>query len=1014
MKQLKVYVIGYPRVYIDDQPVTFPFKKAEAIFYMLMIEGQMDRIRLCSIFWPDNNEEVGKKNLRNAIYNIRKSLGIDIFDSDKRSLIKVNKDTNLFFDYDQILQLNESYIKDTLMQDEYELLKDFFVPDSIEYEDWVIYQREIFNEKIKIYLEKLINNSQATANDKINACKILIKIDEFDEKSYINLIKLYKDKKLYQKSVETFQQLESIFQKELSITPSREAYDLIDTLLNDRQTSDKNEEEICFSFGRELQLKLIQQEYNYFIRKQKYCTVLIEGEAGIGKTNLVEKFENSIQGQSYRLRMNCYQLEENYFYESFRTVIEQMGNIIKNEKLEIPASTLNAIAALYPSFDVSYAMSMNLGEDSNYHVIEKAFINLFSILSSGREMIMIIEDVHWIDKMSFQILNTLLLQNHIRMFVVITCRNVVREEVSRLFFHMKSRGDFKRIELKRFTFEETDQLIKHYVKIDPYRTSYIFRESEGNPLFIMEYVNNIMQNKDFDICNSKAGDIIRSRIVNLPQESLRILEIGAIFLDFIQLDALLSITGKSKIDLIEILDNLLWRKILVESMTSSGELKLQFSHNKIKQYVLEEMSNSKRILLHKRFAEYYEDKLLNTHSDSEYYPKLSYHYYESKNRSKYFEYRLKRFSGLVKINHEMFPEIDSRPGNNGTAVYLDKEDLEAELKSIQEEYETIKEYEHQIDFKNIEVVYLFTIGRLHVDTGNYKVGRSLIDKTIELALEIGNQEYLIKGWFKLIHQSINTFDLTLMEMALTHLERIISSVDQEGDYAKVLRLKGYFLILTGHYEEGEENIRAAIAIFNKTNNIERYILNIAASYLYLGESNRLKLNFDQALYYYEKALQICSEKNLYSGLAYILANKGRVLYEKNQILQAEKILLESKKNYDKVIFIWGRYIPNGYLALIYADLKNEKDTLYYLKKALHYTETASNSYEKGVMCRIKGELIHKCVEFDNYQEIVDTIRKSMSNCCTGQYRCFDNPAMTYEKTRIEKLMTDHRVIEIFN
>ncbi|MBN2828569.1 MAG: hypothetical protein JXQ26_11290, partial [Tissierellales bacterium] len=139
-----------------------------------------------------------------------------------------------------------------------------------------------------------------------------------------------------------------------------------------------------------------------------------------------------------------------------------------------------------------------------------------------------------------------------------------------------------------------------------------------------------------------------------------------------------------------------------------------------------------------------------------------------------------------------------------------------------------------------------------------------------------------------------------------------------------------------------------------------------------------------------------------------------VLYEKNQILQAEKILLESKKNYDRVIFIWGRYIPNGYLALIYADLKSEKDTLYYLKKALHYTETASNSYEKGVMCRIKGELIHKCVEFDNYQEIVDTIRKSMSNCCTGQYRCFDNPAMTYEKTRIEKLMTDHRVIEIFN
>ncbi|SHJ03839.1 Predicted ATPase [Dethiosulfatibacter aminovorans DSM 17477] len=1008
MKCIYVDLIGYPKVTSDDEIVKFPFKKAEGIFYMLLLEGQLERVKLCSYFWPEANEEIGKKNLRNAIYSIRKVFGVDIFMSSSRALIQIDRSIVKVNDYDRVISEDVEFLTTLLENDRIELLDDFYIPDLIEFDEWLSYKKNHFMEKLNGFFAAMLNNDEITSSIKINICKKLIQLDEFDEKSYIRLIELYKEEREYQKSVEVFNKLENILKSELSITPSLEAVNLIDGILNERQKKDEKRESNIVSIGRDKEFNELMKSLGIFRKGENNNTVLVKGEAGIGKTNLVNNFINHISNGEYVLKIQCYPLEQDYYYESFRSVMEQISSIIREEDIHVPTYTMSALSALYPSFGIDYDIQMYMEEERNFGIIEKAVLNIFSIFGNRKNIILIIEDVHWMDKMSLQILKTILCQNTIKVFTIMTSRNAMSSNASNLIYHMKSRSVINEIVLERLNEELTRGLISHYVEIERNWQDYIYRESEGNPLFIMEYVNNIKQNKGFDILKSKAGDVIKSRIINLPLEVRKILEICSVFLDYIQLDALEKITGKGKIDLIDIIDDLLERNILVEKQKDRSNLELHFTHNKIKTFVKSEMSRSKKILLNKRFAEYYENRLGGKH-DRELYLRLSFHYGECNMKIKQLEYRLKRFSGLVKINHEMFPEIDDYEMNKGTAVYLSETDIDSELKSIEKEYQSIKKSEFIENYKDVEIVYLYTMGRLLVDTGKHQSGRELIEKMIELAEKSGNLEYCIRGWFKIIHQTINSFDLDGMNFALENLEKLVTEEVDEGITAKVKRLKGYYCVLAGRYKDGEVYLNDAMETFKKLEFREKYILNIAASYMYIGESKRLQEKFEESISYYDKALAICSDKKLLSGIAYILASKGRVYYELGKIDKAEEFLLESIKYYSKIVFVWGRVIPSGYLALVYAGKRDEKNTYKYFKLSMEYIANSKNNYEKGMICRIKTELIKSCRDFSNWKKLEELIMSDLFNCCFGDLKCFDNPAMTYEKRRINELLDDKDV-----
>ena len=75
---ITVEMLGKAQVKKNDSFITFPYRKAEGLFYYLVIKQTITRDEAIGIFWTDCSEETGRKNLRDALYHIKKRLGKNI------------------------------------------------------------------------------------------------------------------------------------------------------------------------------------------------------------------------------------------------------------------------------------------------------------------------------------------------------------------------------------------------------------------------------------------------------------------------------------------------------------------------------------------------------------------------------------------------------------------------------------------------------------------------------------------------------------------------------------------------------------------------------------------------------------------------------------------------------------------------------------------------------------------------------------------------------------------------
>ena len=87
---LTAILLQTPGILLNGRPVAFPFKRADALLYYMLVRRSATRQELISLLWESCDEEVGLKNLRNALYTLKKSLG-DLLLSPQKSLVVLNE-----------------------------------------------------------------------------------------------------------------------------------------------------------------------------------------------------------------------------------------------------------------------------------------------------------------------------------------------------------------------------------------------------------------------------------------------------------------------------------------------------------------------------------------------------------------------------------------------------------------------------------------------------------------------------------------------------------------------------------------------------------------------------------------------------------------------------------------------------------------------------------------------------------------------------------------------------------
>ncbi|MTK11654.1 MAG: serine/threonine protein kinase, partial [Clostridiaceae bacterium] len=101
MSYIHVRLLGCFIVTLNGKNVSFPYSKVQALFCYLVVKKQATREELSGLLWPDMEENVARKNLRNAIYKLKKSFGDEeILSFSNKSIITLNPNINIETDVD--------------------------------------------------------------------------------------------------------------------------------------------------------------------------------------------------------------------------------------------------------------------------------------------------------------------------------------------------------------------------------------------------------------------------------------------------------------------------------------------------------------------------------------------------------------------------------------------------------------------------------------------------------------------------------------------------------------------------------------------------------------------------------------------------------------------------------------------------------------------------------------------------------------------------------------------------
>jgi len=952
MNVLEVKFLGIPSIKLNGYEMNLPFAKAEYIIFLLVYEKNITRDKLCSLFWGDVKDEVAKKSLRNAVYTIRKNFYNDIITSPKRSLLQMDEGCMITTDIDII---NDFIVCDELSENEIncyisiysgEFLEGIENKSCAEFESWLNIRRsknkKIYVDKLKEIIIILMNKENYVLGEK--CCNKLIELEEFDEIGYKNLMIIYSNQERFSDAIKIYSTLEQTLKENLSINPLAETRKMFDSILN-KQVSGKVESKRNDYFGREKEIELLKNNFIAFLSNKDFSSYIVFGEAGIGKTRLIEKVTENLNKDLIVIKFSCYEAESDFMFKLWDKIFENLSYIIKGKNINIPSDIINIINKSFPTLNIGLGNNeyhSNEVRASNNTYIENYISDMFTIISKIQKVVFVIDDLNWSDKNSLELLCKVVFSNRFNMMILASCRDESRDSIEKFYFNLCPNKNINKIELKRFSYSETNELIYMIMPEYTKHNVIIYNESEGNPLFITEMINSLKQGMNASDMTDMMATLISGRIVKLSIEARKLLAICSMFYEVFDVKMLSKITNVSSFNIIESIEELIVKNILKEIKYSDANCGLIFTHQKIREYIYNTVSNSKRIVLHEAIGEYYETKIRNSKIDRIYFANLIYHFTMSNNKYKIFKYEIKNMQVIFDVSHEIFPILDDERYIGIFEYYSDEKLLADKFDKINIINDELNFEENQEKYE-LQIIYLYLYGRFHKDIGDPLKGVVAIEKMINLSLKKEYYEYVFEGYLQLIQYGINTNNLEIMIYYIENAEKISQINNDLGKISLVLRHKGYYNILKGDFENGENNIFQALDIFNSLIDKNKYILNIAASYFYIGESKKLQKKYNEAIEYYNKAFELCDEDEDFPAIAVILSKIGYIKFELENYDEALFYMLKSLKAYNKTVFAWGRAEVYYYLALIY-DKKNIKEkSKYYIEGALLFCDKCYNN-----------------------------------------------------------------------
>jgi KaiC/GvpD/RAD55 family RecA-like ATPase/tetratricopeptide (TPR) repeat protein len=658
--------------------------------------------------------------------------------------------------------------------------------------------------------------------------------------------------------------------------------------------------------GRESELKELERLLNLAIQSKGH-TVLVSGEAGVGKSRLTNEFlvKAKKKGTIILAGWCLSDAAVPYFpfVEAFNTYFSSSFDDQPLGFGDIGNSTGFSLTSPNVGFDRGITAWLTTqkytSKIANQQILspqvwkDQIFAGVSATLheiSMNTPVILFIEDLHWADSASLSLLHYLsrVVNDSEKILILGTYRTeglTVDQEghMHPLSEEMRlmSREDlFSEIKLEGLSRPQIETVAQNMLgggQLEERLIEKLEHESHGNSLFVTESIKMLQERKNIALeegvwrlavnaigIPSKIRDIIIQRIAPLNFKQRRVLDASAVIGEKFNLELLSAVLNQDSLEVLEYLDDIMH----VTSVLLVDNESYRFDHARSREIIYDDISLPLKRGYHARVAQ----KLEIENADRPPLSDLAYHYARAGDKEKCLKYslaaakdELAHFSNQQAIEH--FKYVLENDAENSAEKTIAAEGLGDAYYANSMYDEAMKTFDGlaksedgRLRLRAIRKAMdaLFLKGNQPALLLEYaKKAEALADcDRLEMARVINNRSRAY-GW---AGEGDATLDLKDSETAL----RIFEEENSISDMGDALWRCG---VVSTMYDElrpeGLAQLIRSISIFRETGDVRKEI----EATIYAGTGFRLSCLFNEAQSYYRRVLDIAKNLGVFTALA---------------------------------------------------------------------------------------------------------------------------------------------------